>query len=118
MKNEKIKSKNFLLICGFENFNEFYVRVDILERLFLKIINITKNGKFIINSDMINLIGCTKENFYKLLNLMEYKEAKNKESKEITFFYSPRKISKKIIKNDKKYQKDSPFQSLSEVRFK
>jgi len=118
LKNEKIKSKNFLLICGFENFNEFYVRVDILERLFLKIINITKNGKFIINSDMINLIGCTKENFYKLLNLMEYKEAKNKESKEITFFYSPRKSSKKIIKNNKKYQKDSPFQSLSEVRFK
>ena len=72
LKNESEKNKKFLLICGFENFGKFYVRVDILERLFLKIIENTKNGMFKIDSDMINLIGCNKENFLKLLELMEY----------------------------------------------
>ena len=41
LKNETKKNNKFLLICGFENFENFYVRVDILERLFLKIIEKT-----------------------------------------------------------------------------
>ena len=51
----------------------FYIRVDILERLFLKIIEKTKDGIFKIDSDMINLIGCNKENFFELMKLMQYK---------------------------------------------
>ena len=39
------KNKKFLLICGFENFDKFYIRVDILERFFLKIIENTKNAE-------------------------------------------------------------------------
>ena len=78
LKDETTKNIKFLLICGFENFNKFYVRVDILERLFLKIIENSKNGVFKIDSNMINLIGCSKENFYKLLELMEYKRKKNR----------------------------------------
>ena len=35
--------KNFLLLCGFEKFKEFFVRIDILEKLFLKIIDNTKD---------------------------------------------------------------------------
>ena len=38
LKDETLRNYKFLLICGFENFNKFYVRVDILERLFLKVI--------------------------------------------------------------------------------
>ena len=33
---------------------------------------------FKIDSDMINLIGCSKENFFKLLELMDYKSKKKK----------------------------------------
>ena len=65
--------KNFLLLCGFEKFKEYFVRIDILEKLFLKIIENTKNKKFKINSDMMNLLGCSKENFYKLMKYMDYK---------------------------------------------
>jgi len=36
LTNEK-KNRKFMLICGFENFDKYYVRVDILERLFLNI---------------------------------------------------------------------------------
>ena len=35
-------NKNFLLLCGFEKFRDFFVRIDILEKLFLKIIENTK----------------------------------------------------------------------------
>jgi len=61
LKDEKGKNNKFLLICGFENFDKFYIRIDILERLFLKIIENSKDGKFKIDSDMMNLIGCSKE---------------------------------------------------------
>ena len=64
--------KNFLLLCGFEKFKEFFVRIDILEKLFLKIIENTKEKKFKINAEMMNLLGCSKENFYKLMTYMNY----------------------------------------------
>jgi len=116
LKNENNKNNKFLLICGFENFRKFYVRVDILERLFLKIIESTKNGAFKINSDMINLIGCNKENFFKLLELMEYKSIKGNKEKEEFFVYKP-----SLKKNKTKYQKvskNNPFEKLSELRFR
>ena len=106
----------FLLICGFENFNTFYVRVDILERLFLKIIESTHDGVFKINSDMINLVGCKKENFFNILELMQYKSKKIKKNKEEFFIYQPK--YKKSRKQDvKKLNKNSPFDKLSEIRF-
>ena len=55
--------RNFLLLCGFEKFKEFFVRIDILEKLFLKIIENTKDKKFKVNSEMMNLLGCSKDNF-------------------------------------------------------
>ena len=57
-------NRNFLLLCGFEKFREFFVRIDILEKLFIKIIENTKDKKFKINAEMMNLVGCSKENFY------------------------------------------------------
>ena len=115
LKNESDKNNRFLLICGFENFDKFYIRVDILERLFLKIIENTKNNEFKIDSDMINLIGCSKENFFKLLELMEYKSKKNEENKEEFFIYRPKSIKNKRLKKNRKISKDSPFGKLSEL---
>ena len=31
-----------MLLCGFENFDQYFVRIDILERLFVQIINSDK----------------------------------------------------------------------------
>jgi len=116
--NETKKNIKFLLICGYENFDKFYVRVDILERLFLKIIETTKNNIFKINSDMINLIGCNKENFFKLLNLMDYQRKKIKEKKdnEDFFVYKPKVTKIKETINLK--GKNNPFGKLSELRFR
>ncbi len=113
LKNETRKNKKLFLICGFENFGEFYVRVDILERLFLLIIGNTKNGIFKIDSNMINLIGCNKENFFRLFDLMHYKRVKNNEE---FFVYKP-KLLKNKNKNTKKNNQNNPFNKLSSLRF-
>ncbi len=115
LKNESVKNNKFLLICGFENFNEFYIRVDILERLFLKIIENVKDGMFKIDSNMINLVGCSKENFYKLLNLMQYKRKNIKNEKEEFFIYKPKFLKKQ---KDRKINKDNPFEKLTEFVFR
>ena len=112
LKSETEKNKRFLLICGFENIDKFYIRVDILERFFLKIIENTKDGMFNIDSDMINLIGCNKEDFFKLLELMQYKRKKIKESKEEFFIYRPKHIKDKQRKIAKKSNPNSPFDKL------
>ena len=44
--------RSFLLLCGFEKFKEFFVRIDILEKLFIKIIENTKDKKFKVNAEM------------------------------------------------------------------
>ena len=116
LKEEINKNKKFLLICGFENFGKFYVRVDILERLFLKIIENTKDKIFKINSDMINLIGSNKENFFQLLELMHYRRRKTKDNDDEFFIYQPKYIKKD--KTNKKIKKQSPFDKLSELRFR
>ena len=118
LKNETKKNKKFLLICGFENFDRFYIRVDILERLFLKIIEKTKDGIFKIDSDMINLIGCNKENFFELMKLMQYKQKTISENKEDFFVYQPKYKKNKKIKNITKDKNSSPFDKLSELRFR
>ena len=118
LNKENKENKKFLLICGFENFNNFYVRVDILERLFLKILDNTKDGIFKIDSDMINLIGCSTENFYKLLELMNYKLVKKDGSKEVFFKYQPKNVKNEKTKFAKKIAKNNPFEKLSELRFR
>ena len=34
-----------MLLCGFESFDQFFVRIDILERLFIKIMNLNNEKK-------------------------------------------------------------------------
>ncbi len=109
--NDKKFNNKFLLLCGFEKFKDFYVRVDILEKLFLKIIEKTKSGKFQTDSEMMNLLGCSKENFFVLMALMNYKK-----EKEDMFFY---KGAKKYNNKSKYvYKKDSPFQKLMSLNLK
>jgi ATP-dependent RNA helicase SUPV3L1/SUV3 len=118
LKNEIKKNNKFLLICGFENFEKFYVRVDILERLFLKIIECSKDNVFKADSDMINLIGCSKENFFKLLELMQYKRKKVSDNNEELFIYKPKFLKNKSMKIQKNDVKNNPFEKLSELRFR
>jgi ATP-dependent RNA helicase SUPV3L1/SUV3 len=104
--------KNFLLLCGFEKFREFFIRIDILEKLFIKIIDNTKNRKFKINADMMNLLGCSKENFYKLMDYMNYKKDKTTDT---YIFKGEKKNKEKLIKFDKK---ENPFNKLLSLNIK
>ena len=104
--------KNFLLLCGFEKFREFFVRIDILEKLFLKIIDITKNKKFKVNAEMMNLLGCSKENFYKLMTYMDYKKDKTADT---YVFKGQKKKKERILRFDKK---ENPFNKLLSLNIK
>ncbi len=113
-------NKDFLLLCGFENFNKIYVRIDILERLFLIIFNSSKdftkkNEDIKVIPEMLNLLGCNKENFVKLLKQMDYKTYEK--NKDLFFKYSP---SKKSYKTNKKNVNitDGPFSKLVELNIK
>jgi len=112
LEDEKIKNRNFMLLCGFEKFDNIYVRIDILERLFVQIINTNteKEKEIKMNSDMLNLLGCSKNNFKKLLKNMGYRifEKEN----DIFFKYNPRKNFKKT---DKKIIKENPFGILKNL---
>jgi ATP-dependent RNA helicase SUPV3L1/SUV3 len=108
--NDKFE-KNFLLLCGFEKFTEFFVRIDILEKLFIKIIDNTKDRKFKINAEMMNLLGCSKENFHKLMRYMNYKKDKLIDT---YVFQGERKKKEKLIKFDKK---ENPFNKLLSLDF-
>ena len=103
--NENFNEK-LLLLCGFERFKDYFVRVDILEKLFISILEKTIDKKFKILPEMMNFLGCTKENFYKLIELMNYKK-----SKEIDMYYfsgDRKKNKEKIIIN----KKNNPFSKL------
>jgi ATP-dependent RNA helicase SUPV3L1/SUV3 len=104
--------KNFLLLCGFENFKDYFVRIDILEKLFIKIIDNTKNRKFKINAEMMNLLGCTKENFYKLMAYMNYKKDN---AADTYIFKGEKKKVNKFIKFDKN---ENPFKKLLSLNIK
>jgi len=115
LDDKNFKNKNFMLLCGFEKFDNFYVRIDILERLFMQIINSNseekKETKMI--PEMLNLLGCKKDNFKKLLKSMNYRI--REENDELFFKYMPPKVTKKTF--IKKSVKESPFDVLKKFNF-
>ena len=115
LNDNNIKNKNFMLLCGFENFDNYFVRIDILERLFVQIINTNpeKNKEIKLIPEMLNLLGCSKENFKKLIEKMNYKTYEKEN--DIYFRYSPRKIIKKVFK--KVEPSNNPFKVLKDINF-
>ena len=117
LNEKKEYSRDFMLLCGFEKFDSFFVRIDILERLFVQIINqSTQNKKEIkLIPEMLNLLGCKKEDFLKLIKKMNYYSfTKNDET---YFRYAPFKNNKKE-NLQKVYKKENPFSVLKNINFK
>jgi len=110
--NEKFNEK-FMLLCGFEKFKDYFIRIDILEKLFLIIIEKSIDRKFKVSPDMMNLLGCTKENFYNLINIMNYKK-----SKEIDVYYFAGESRKNKEKSIIVKGKDNPFSKLLALNIK
>ena len=100
LDDKELRNKNFMLLCGFEKFDNLFVRIDILERLFMLIINSPnskENKEIKIIPEMLNLLGCSKDNFKKLLQKMNYKIFDKND--ETYFKYNP---IKKFKQNSKK----------------
>jgi len=115
LEDKDIKNKNFMLLCGFENFDNYYVRIDILERLFVQIINSNndKDKDIKLVPEMLNLLGCSKNKFKNLIKKMNYKIIEK--DKEIYFRYNPKRQIKKAFK--KKETSNSPFKVLKNFNF-
>ena len=63
---------------------------------------------------MMNLLGCSKENFFLLMNIMNYKKLDNETD---VFFYKGEK-RKKIEKLRNLSKKNSPFNKLMSLNLK
>ena len=115
LDDKNIKNKHFMLLCGFENFDNYFVRIDILERLFVQIINSDpEKGKEIkLVPEMLNLLGCSKENFKRLIEKMNYKTLER--NKDIYLKYSPQKKIKETFK--KTVSINNPFKILKNLNF-
>ena len=113
LDDKNLRDKNFMLLCGFENFGSYFVRIDILERLFVQIINSEpeKNKEIKLVPEMLNLLGCSKENFKKLIEKMNYKIFEK--DKDIYFKYNPQKQIKKTFK--KTISSNNPFKILKDL---
>ena len=105
-----------MLLCGFEKFDNMFVRIDILERLFMLIINLSnkENAAIKVVPEMLNLLGCNKDNFKKLLQKMNYKifEKEN----ETYFKYNPIRKFKK--NTSKKISNENPFRILKNLNLR
>ena len=112
VNDNKITNKNFMLLCGFEKFENIYIRIDILERLFVQIINSKTESKKEIKmtAEMLNLLGCSKDNFKKLIKNMNYNVTEKEDN--LFFKYKPKKSFKK---NNKEISKESPFNVLKNL---
>ncbi len=114
---DKKLNRDFMLMCGFEKFDSYYVRIDILERLFLMIIEKNKENikEIKLVPDMLNLLGCNKDDFLRLMKKMNYiSTSKNQET---YFKYNVKKKFKKIEKIESTND-DNPFNILKEIRIK
>ena len=115
LKEKKEYSKDFMLLCGFEKFDNFFVRIDILERLFIKIIDPKNEKEIKLVPEMLNLLGCSKEDFLKLIKKMNYYPY---EKNQVTYFkYSPIKNNKKQF-SSKILKKENAFSVLKNINFK
>jgi len=111
-------NKDFMLLCGFEKFDRFFVRIDILERLFILILNSVKdnkNNEIKLSSEMLNLLGCNKENFIKLLQSMGYKTIKKDKNVYFKYISNKKYLRKKTKQID---NIDNPFRILSQLNLK
>jgi ATP-dependent RNA helicase SUPV3L1/SUV3 len=115
LKEKKDFSKDFMLLCGFEKFDSFFVRIDILERLFIKIMDLSNVKEIKLIPEMLNLLGCGKEDFLKLIKKMNYSSfSKNEET---YFKYTHLKNNKKQF-TSKVTKKENPFSILKNINFK
>jgi ATP-dependent RNA helicase SUPV3L1/SUV3 len=111
--DKESRNKYFMLLCGFEKFDNYFVRIDILERLFMQIINSgsEKIKEIKLVPEMLNLLGCSKDNFKRLIQKMNYKITEKDD--DLFFKYTPLKKIKKTF--DKKIDKENPFGVLKDL---
>ena len=99
IKNFKNKDKKFMLICGFETFGQFIIRIDILEKLFVEILSKSKDYSFQLDAKLLNLLGCSKENFIQFIKYINYEMIGDKDNTIFKFNQKKQKTFNQVSKN-------------------
>ena len=73
-----------------------------------------ENKEIKLIPEMLNLLGCSKNNFKKLIQKINYKVTEK--SEDIFFKYVPQKKSKKYV--NKKTNKENPFDVLKNLNLR
>ena len=73
-----------------------------------------ENNEIKLTAEMLNLLGCNKDNFLKLIKKMNYKIFEKND--EVFFKYFPKNKNKKI--KFKNIEKDNPFNILNQLNIK
>ena len=118
IEEKKSINKDFMLLCGFEKIDKFFVRIDMLERLFILIFNSNKeikNNEIKLTPEMLNLLGCSKENFIKLIKNMNYKTYEKEKNIYFKYIGVRKNLKKKYSKID---LANNPFGILSQLNIK
>ena len=68
-----------------------------------------------VTPEMLNLLGCSRENFNKLLKKMDYKIYEKEREIFIKYVPSKKKVSRKY---DKKNNTNNPFNVLNQLNLK
>ena len=77
--------------------------------------NLEKSKEIKMSPEMLNLLGCNKENFIKLIKKMNYRVFDR--NNEVYFKYFPLKKNNKKLKTKSKFE-DSPFSKLVQLNLK
>ena len=111
LKEKKDYSKDFMLLCGFEKFDSFFVRIDILERLDKIIYENIKNNKnrnqFHINDKMISLLGTSAQELKSLLNNLGYIIKKDDDDAKKIIWFADIKKTRKLYTQKNSYRINS-----------
>ena len=116
----------FLEACGYRVTGNRAVRIDMLDRLAIRLRRLSRQGRFAVPADLLNLVGLTAEQATPVLAALGYRPVEGEA--ELVFEFAPRrKPAKKPKKKTESARKrrprrrdridpDSPFAKLRELQ--
>ena len=116
----------FLEACGYRVVGDRAVRIDMLDRLAIRLRRLSRQGRFALPADLLNLVGLTAEQALPVLAALSYRPVEGEE--EQVFEFAPRKKPakkperkpggqrKRRAKRRDRVDPNSPFAKLRELQ--
>ncbi len=93
--------KNYWPAIGYIKLNNFALRVDVFERIFFIARQKVKNGPFLDSSDLMNPVGCDRNQLRDILKFCGFSTIKLNNERDL-YYYESKKLPKKLSKSKTK----------------